>query len=297
MPLSDPETSKVGDFTLLFGEGLEWDEQLHRLYFVDAGACELLWLDNGSETLNKASLPSLPSVTRLTNKPEQMLVSLEDGLYLGDTKNQKVNFLTGLPESSGLRMNDAVIDPQGRFITGNMFYDNATNPFGSYWSYCALDGWKKIDSGKGSMNGPCFSPDGKQLYITDSNAFIIYKFDYDTDTGTISNGEVFADLRPIGGCPDGAKVDSEGGLWSVAYGASKLLRFAPDGTLDRSIELPTNYPTDIIFAGKNRDIAYITTVSIELDDICPQGKLAGSLLKIEGLGVTGLARSRFLLPD
>ena len=56
--------------------------------------------------------------------------------------------------------------------------------------------------------------------------------------------------------PDGATVDAEGFLWSVSVYEGKLVRFAPDGRLDRVVGLPVESTTSLSFGGPDLDIAY-----------------------------------------
>jgi sugar lactone lactonase YvrE len=41
-------------------------------------------------------------------------------------------------------------------------------------------------------NGLCFSPDGRIMYFADTPKAVIWRFDYDIDTGVPSNRQVFA---------------------------------------------------------------------------------------------------------
>ncbi len=58
------------------------------------------------------------------------------------------------------------------------------------------------------------------------------------------------------GLPDGATVDAEGFVWSVSVYEGKLVRFAPDGRLDRIVGLPVESTTSLSFGGPNLDVAY-----------------------------------------
>ena len=131
--------------------------------------------------------------------------------------------------------------------------------------------------------------------MADTSFEKIHRFDYDPGDGTLREGRLFADYRALEGVPDGAAVDTEGGLWSAAFGGSQLVRFTPDGRAERTVELPTNRPTDLVFAGPELDVAYVTTCGIALGDGGPVGPGSGGLLRIEGLGVRGLAEGRFRL--
>src|SRR5436189_151826 len=64
--------------------------------------------------------------------------------------------------------------------------------------------------GIGVSNGLAFSHDRKHMFYTDSPARKIYRFDYDEKSGNISNHQVFIDVPPGEGMPDGMTIDAEG---------------------------------------------------------------------------------------
>ena len=45
---------------------------------------------------------------------------------------------------------------------------------------------------------PCWSPDNKTLYFSDSLKYHIYAYDYDVSTGDVANRRLFADTRELG---------------------------------------------------------------------------------------------------
>jgi gluconolactonase len=82
-------------------------------------------------------------------------------------------------------------------------------------------------------NGIAFSPDGKILYVSNSNPDIPVWMAFAVKSdGTIGPGRVFADATPIlslgPGLPDGMKVDRHGNLFAAGPGGIHV--FAPDGT-------------------------------------------------------------------
>jgi sugar lactone lactonase YvrE len=285
---------RVPGVELAFGEGLAWDAELARLYFVDAVARRVHWLEPASGAAGQVAVPGTPTVVRITDVPGVLVVSLPDGLYTLDTGNGATRLLAELPDADAPRMNDATVDSRGRFVTGHLFFGPGDDSVsGGYWSFDVTSGWSKLDSGKGNTNGPCFSPDGGTFYVADTSFERIHCFAYDEVEGTLSDGRFFADYRGLDGVPDGAKVDADGYLWSVAVGGGQLVRFAPDGSVDRTVPLPANHPTDLVFAGPDRGVAYVTTVGIRLGDVEARGSGAGGLLRIEGLGAAGLPDARF----
>ena len=97
-----------------------------------------------------------------------------------------------------------------------------------------------------------------------------------------------------GGAFDGATVDAEGGVWSAIVYVGKLIRYAPDGRVDRVIDMPVKKVTSVNFGGPNLDILYVTSMAKPPlprfpDDPQPRG----ALFAIHGLGVHGVPEPRF----
>lgn len=86
--------------------------------------------------------------------------------------------------------------------------------------------------------------------------------DYNTATGDLSGERVFCHVdRSEGGAADGATVDSEGYLWNALVYAGKLVRYTPEGKVDRIIEMPVKKVTSVMFGGENLDVLYVTSMA------------------------------------
>ncbi len=90
-------------------------------------------------------------------------------------------------------------------------------------------------------NGLAFSPDGKILYVAQSDPeksiWMAYPLDADGNAG---KGKLLYDATPMGkkgipGLPDGLKIDKDGNLWSSGPGG--MLIISPAGKLLGRIEM------------------------------------------------------------
>ncbi|MCY1452568.1 6-deoxy-6-sulfogluconolactonase [compost metagenome] len=107
-------------------------------------------------------------------------------------------------------------------------------------------------------------------------------YDYDLDTGTVTNKQVFARFADADGMPDGLAIDAQGHVWCAMWDGWAIKRFAPDGTLERSIDLPVPRPTNLAFGGPQLKTLYITTARIRLSATqLAAAPLSGSLLALE----------------
>ncbi|MGH6933973.1 MAG: SMP-30/gluconolactonase/LRE family protein, partial [Dongiaceae bacterium] len=146
-----------------------------------------------------------------------------------------------------------------------------------------------------------FSPDGTIMYHTRSHERLIYAYDVDPETGAVSNERVFAHYDASAGIPDGSTVDSEGYLWSAHWAGWRVTRFAPDGRVDRVIEMPVKTLTSCAFGGDDLATLYVTSASIDFangrwiymsDDGFAASPLAGAIFAID-VGVRGIAEPAF----
>src|SRR5439155_287644 len=153
----------------------------------------------------------------------------------------------------------------------------------------------KLDSGIIVSNGPCWSPDGATFYFADSWSGEIWAYDYDQDTGAVSNRRTFTRIdRSTGGAADGSTVDAEGFLWNAQVYDGRIIRYAPDGSVDRVIDMPVKKVTSVMFGGPDLDTLFVTSMAKPpLPRFPGDGVLRGSLFAIHGLGVTGIPEPRF----
>ncbi|QDL38608.1 SMP-30/gluconolactonase/LRE family protein [Rhodoferax sediminis] len=193
------------------------------------------------------------------------------------------------------RYNDGRCDRQGRFWVGSM--NESITPGGSLYR---VDPDGSLTHCFGDIivpNSIAFSPDGRFFYFADTRRFAIWRFDLDIDSGVISDQTVFAQTTGRPGRPDGSCVDSEGFLWNAEYAGGQIVRYAPDGRIDRIVALPVTHPTSVCFGGPAMDTLFITSGSMHLaKETATSEPLAGAVLAIN-VGVKGLPEPRFGSPS
>ncbi|WP_144161778.1 SMP-30/gluconolactonase/LRE family protein [Paraburkholderia sp. BCC1885] len=163
-----------------------------------------------------------------------------------------------------MRFNDGRCDRQGRFWAGTMVQDNPTaRAAGELFRFDTAGTLSApVIDGLIVQNGLAWSPDGATMYLSDSHTSqrLVWTFDYDGETGEPRNRRIFADLHHYVGRPDGAAMDADGCYWICANDAGRVLRFTPQGKLDRQIELPAMKPSMCAFGGRELDTLFITTI-------------------------------------
>ncbi len=231
-------------------------------------------------------MPALVGAIAFTESAGQLVVALADRIALYDWALDRLATLADLPGAvSGHRFNDGRCDRQGRFWVGTM-HNISRAPEGALYR---LDegGLAEAMSGICIPNSLAWSPDGRVMYFADSLHYSIARHDYDTATGTMGSPSIFAaTTKP--GFPDGSTVDADGYLWNAEFNASRVVRYAPDGRIDRLIPMPVDRPTACAFGGADLDLLYVTTTSQGMNEAeLGVHPLAGALLAFEA-GVRGL---------
>ena len=261
-----------------WGESLRWDDVRQRLYFVDCAKKTLHWLEGGEPPLHTLQLDSLPTGLVLTGG-RQLVICLDGGLHVVDPDAGTSDLLVAYPDGMYGRANDANADDSGNLVTGTL---NLGPGPGAFWWFSAAHGWRLLDDGIGNANGPVVVDIGGQstLVFADTLARSIYAYDYDGPAGTVGKRRLFADHGALGGAPDGATADSDGGVWSCVLRSGKLARFTATG-LDRLLDLPMPNPSDVAFGGPALDTLYITSATSDLGDARRRAQpLAGGLFAV-----------------
>jgi sugar lactone lactonase YvrE len=281
------DISRVGDFSLGWGESLVWDVDRQRLSFVDCAIQTLHWIDDGDDELHTLAMPSMAAGLVPTNDG-RLVAALDDGLYLVDPLTGSVELLSRYPDGLGARANDACADLEGNLITGTL---NIGPGAGSTWWYSAADGWKLLDDNIANTNGPNVGViHGEMTLIVGDTSAEYFAYPYDPAAGTVGPRRVFGDTSVVAGAPDGAALDTEGGLWCALFGGRQVVRFTNSG-LDQTVALPVENPTDVAFGGPGLDRLYITSIGAPPAEGEPP--LDGALLVIDGLGFQGRPEPQF----
>jgi len=134
------------------------------------------------------------------------------------------------------------------------------------------------------------------MYFADTHRQLIWSYDFDRAQGVFRNERVFADCKDRPGKPDGSCVDADGCLWNAEWGGHRLVRYTPEGAIDRVIELPVSRPSCPVFGGPDHRTLYVTTARYLMSPEEDKTDVdAGSLYAIELDDVQGVPASLFAL--
>lgn len=286
------EVTVVGEVRNTHGEGPIWSERLQKLFWTDLES-RLLWeYEPRSSTFQSRPMPA-KVCSMAFRENGGLLIAFDRGLSFYDldegTEQRIIDVEPDLPTT---RLNDGRCDRQGRFIVGG--FDPSEKGLSGAYRLDADLSIHRLFGGLSSANSTCFSLDGKTMYYADSPQAAIWAFDYDIDAGVPSHRRVFCDFKDQPGIPDGSVIDAEGCLWNAQWNGARVVRYRPDGSVERVIEVPCRNPTCVAFGGRDLDTLYITTSRLTLspEEVRKQ-PLAGALLAVRP-GVTGLPEDRFV---
>ena len=274
------------------GEVPVWDAAEQALYWVDIEGCLLQRYEPATGQTIEWRLPERVCALAL-REAGGLILALASGFAFFDPATGDLVRLAApeahLPTN---RFNDGKCDRRGRFWAGTMD-DRLTSRTAALYRFDADLSCRKMESGIGISNSLAWSPDDRVFYFADTLRRTIFAYDFDLDSGIIANARVFTDCADQPGTPDGSTVDSEGYLWNAQWDGWRLVRYAPDGRVDRVVPLPVQKPTSCMFGGPDLRTLYVTSAVWDLGgEPLDAQPLAGSLLALD-VGVAGLPESRF----
>lgn len=288
-----PRIETVGETRTFVGESPIWDEHTGRFYWIDVREKPAIFvLEPGA--MRETVWPMAEDVGAVVLcEGGGVLAGLRSGFAWFDPETGRLDhFLDPEADMPDNRMNDGKCDRAGRFWCSSMNPESGIAEGSLYRLGPNLDCTRLFD-GLFTPNGPTWSPDGRTFYLADTRQGLIFAFDCDPATGRLGERWIFADLGALPGGPDGAAIDAEGFLWSAQFGGGCLIRYAPDGVIDRVVQLPVSRPASVAFGGEDYRRLYVTTASrgmtmAQLD----AEPLAGRVLTMD-VGVAGLPPVRF----
>lgn len=272
----------------VLGEGPHWDAERGVLWWVDIESETLCRFDPASGENQEFPVGQHIGFV-VTSQRGDLVAGLRDGFFRIDVRTGSLQPITDPEDGNpGSRFNDGKVDPQGRIWAGTLTYERI--PEGANLYVLEPDGAcrRAIDK-VGTSNGLAWSLDGRTLYYVDTATRRVDAFDFDGETGSISNRRPVVHVAEAMGKPDGMTIDREGMLWVALFRGSAITRWNPaDGSMIAKIDLPCPKVTSCCFGGPDFDELYVTTARTGMsDEEIASHPLAGSLFRIRP-GVAGL---------
>jgi sugar lactone lactonase YvrE len=246
----------------LLGEGLRWDDRRDEVLGVDILAGRMyrgrVEADGSLSLVRPYWVPGTVGAV--------MPIAGDDGWILAAGRG----FVHLSPDCSvrpimevapvGTRMNDGACDPQGRLWAGTLA-DDFRPGAGALYRLNRDGRVEMMLSDLTISNGLGWSPEGTTMYLVDSGPHVINAFNFDPETGAISDRRVLVTVADDIGTPDGLTVDSDGDIWVAIYGGGQVHRYSPEGTLREVLAVPAVQSTSCAFAGAGLKRLYVTTAT------------------------------------
>ena len=225
---------------------------------------------------------------------DTLVAALHSGFALIDLKHST---LARIAQPFGpdlhVHLNDGRCDRSGRFFWAGSLHFPRTMKNGALFRLSAEGECRQMADGVIASNGIAFSPDNRILYYADSRGPVIWAFDHDPATGEIGDRRLFATIPAGEGLPDGAAVDAEGCYWSARFMGGRVVRYHPDGRVDREIAMPFDNATMVAFGGADYKTLFVASGRANLTDAqLAEQPLAGGIFSMP-VDVPGLPEPRF----
>lgn len=275
------------------GEGPIWSVKKQALYWVDILDRRLHRYTPFSDERRTWKFDEEVSSLAERKEVDSLILTTRHGFAFFDPVTEKLEHIIE-PESHlpNNRFNDGKCDALGRYWAGSVEY-GCTEPVGSLYRLTPDLHCEKMDCNYAVTNGPTWSSDWKTMYFNDSHLGHVYAFDFDLESGMISNKRLFLAFDPEDGSPDGMTTDSEGCLWIAHWGPGKVTRRDTQGKVMQTIAFPCNHVSSCTFGGPEFKTLYVTSARVGLsEDELQRQPLAGSLFAV-ALDVAGVPANRF----
>jgi sugar lactone lactonase YvrE len=286
---------RIADTKCRVGESPLYDERTNRLYFVDILSCILYRVELASGEVKLWTFESEVASLGLAVSG-RLVIALRHSIILFDPESEARQEVCRIEDdfAERTRLNDGRVGPDGAFWVGSMDDRPTKQPVAALYRVDFSGRVERKVDGLLVSNGLAWTADGDVMFHADSRGPWIDRWAFDRKTGEIHWRTRIATPTEIEGRPDGGSCDAEGLYWSAGVSAGKLNRFAPDGRLSASYDLPVAAPTMPCFGGEDFRTLYLTSLREgRSEEVLAKAPLSGSLIAAAA-PVAGFPSWRFL---
>lgn len=269
------------------GEGPLWSVDEQALYWIDIKDYSYSRFDPFSGDYEKVHVGTTIGVMA-RRAGGGLVMATKQGFVFWDTQNRRLTPVMN-PEAAKpwMRFNDGAVDCRGRFWAGTMSDVEGSGFEGSLYRLDPDGTVHRMLPDMGIPNGLGWSPNHTIMYITDSARRTISAYDFDEESGRIARGRVIVSTVQTPYSPDGLAMDSEGYIWSACWDGARVVRYNPQGAIERVIEVPALRPSSCAFGGPDLDELYITSSRADLsEEELARYPLSGDLFRLK-TGIRG----------
>ncbi len=241
------------------GEGAIWNHETGELLWINISA-EILNFYNTELRNNKEMLTGQMIGTVVPAESGNVIVALKNGIYSLDPATGSKQLIVNPEENmEGNRFNDGKCDPAGRFWAGTMNL-NGEMEKGTLYRLDKDSSIHKMIEKVSISNGIVWNPETGKMYYIDTPTQKVMSYNFNNETGEISNPQIAVEVPSEMGSPDGMTIDSEGNIWVALWGGAAVGCWNPEsGELLKKIEVPAKNVTSCAFGDSDMRTLYITT--------------------------------------
>jgi len=183
-------------------------------------------------------------------------------MYIADYVNHQVfKVAAGTSKPVVFASNSMMNQPNDLAISfGGTLYASDPNwpaKTGQLWKITVDGRTTRLAEKMGTTNGIEVSPDGRTLYVNESEQRKIWAFAIDS-AGNLSGKKLFKSFEDHGF--DGMRCDVDGNLYVTRYGKGTVVKLSPAGKVLAEIDVLGKKPSNICFGGPDGRTAYVTEV-------------------------------------
>jgi D-xylonolactonase len=257
-----------------------WNSAEQKLYWVDIPKGEIYRKPgSGSYPAERFPLGVGKIGGFVFSEDNSLLLFAAGGKVWSWSPNSAPELFTELHEAADTRFNDVAADPEGRVFCGVAPAEKGGR--GSLWRmnsrglFCCVE--PEI---KGMPNGMGFSPDLRYFYFTATSQKVIFRYDYERESGRVSNREELIRVPPEEGFPDGMTVGADGCLWSAQWGGGRLVCYDMSGAKIREHRFPVSKISAVTFGGPDCADLFVTTANYPWSEEDFSRHRAGSVFRL-----------------
>ncbi len=281
------------EYQAMLGEGALWNHQTQTLWWIDIEGKTFNIFDPKTAVNTQYQTPSRIG-TVVPSDDGSAIIAAEEGIMELNLTSRQTSLITPVESDiADTRLNDGKCDPAGRLFVGSM--DRKTSrPLGSLYQITKSQVTHLLDSITIS-NGIVWKSDHTTMYYIDTPTGKIMAYNYDINTGQISDPKVAVTIPKTLGYPDGMAIDQDDNLWVGMWNGNAVINFDPiTGDIIRKIQVPAHNVTSCAFGGPDLDTLYITTARVDMtDDELAEKPLSGSIFHCVP-GVKGVQSNSYI---
>jgi len=242
------------------GEGPVWNAAEQRLFWTDATGRRIAAFQPDSGAVEVFPLEATVSTLAL-DETGGLIVGGGFGLARWNSVEGFKTIIPAGPEGA-LCINDLVVDSRGRVYASTIHWgEHGMEKHGGIYRIESGGRVEQAVEGLVLANGMDFSPDGRRFYYADSARRTINVADVEPTTGALTHPRVWVQVPAEEGLPDGLTVDAAGFVWCAQWYGSQVVRYDPDGHVERRIALPVSQVASLAFGGPDLADLFITTAA------------------------------------